>query len=101
MLIAVVAAALLAGACAEMRWAKPGADAAAVSRDLDDCRALALQRSSPRGPAIASQDAQVIDRGASPVATRPGGTSNERFIAEHEEVRVCMLRRGYQLQPAG
>ena len=96
----VAAAILIAGGCAEMRWTKPGADAAAVSRDVDDCRANALARAGPRGPGIPSQDAQVIDRGASPMASRPAGTSNDRFIAEHEDVRACMVRRGYQLQPA-
>jgi hypothetical protein len=95
------AAMLIAGGCAEMRWTKPGADAAAVSKELADCRATALQRSGPRGPAIPSQDPQMIDRGATPMATRAAGTSSERFSAEHEEVRVCMQRRGYQLQPAG
>lgn len=96
----LVAAALLAGGCAEMRWTKPGADAAAASRDLDECRAGALSRSGPRGPSMPSQDPQMIDRGASPMATRPAAGSNDRFIAEHEDVRVCMQRRGYQLTPA-
>jgi hypothetical protein len=100
LLLLLVAAMLVAGGCAEMRWTKQGADAAAVSRDLDECRASSLARAGPRGAAIPSQDPQMIDRGASPMATRPPGTSNERFIAEHEDVRVCMVRRGYQLQPA-
>ena len=96
----LVAAMLVAAGCAEMRWTKPGADTAAVARDLDDCRASALARSGPRAAPIPSQDPQVMDRGATPTATRSAGTSNDRFIAEHEEVRVCMQRRGYQLQPA-
>ena len=94
------AAVLITSACAEMRWAKPGADAATVARDTDECRATALGRSAPRGAAIATQDPQMIDRGATPMAARSAGTSNDRFIAEHEEVRVCMQRRGYQLRPA-
>jgi hypothetical protein len=95
------ACAMLVAGCADMRWTKSGADAATAARDLDDCRASALQHAPPRGPGVPSQDPQVIDRGASPVATRPPGTSNERFIVEHESVRVCMLQRGYRLQPAG
>jgi hypothetical protein len=59
-----------------------------------------MTRSGPRAPGITTQDAQMTDRGASPSAARPAGSSNDRFIAEHEDVRVCMLRRGYQLQPA-
>jgi hypothetical protein len=35
-----------------------------------------------------------------PVGTRPAATADERFIAEHEVVRLCMQRRGYQLQSA-
>lgn len=97
----VAASTLLFSACAEMRWAKTGADAPTVARDLNECRAGALTGGGPRAPGIATQDAQMIDRGASPSAARPAGTSNDRFIAEHEDVRVCMLRRGYQLQPAG
>jgi hypothetical protein len=99
-LATVVVAAMLVTGCAEMRWTKPGADAAAAARDLEECRASALARTGPRSPVVVSQDAQMVDRGGSPTATRPAGTSNDRFMAEHEDVRVCMVRRGYQLQPA-
>jgi hypothetical protein len=91
---------LIFGGCAEMRWAKPGADTAAVSRDLDDCRASALTRTGPRAPGVGTQDAQMTGGGASPTSGRPASNANDRFIAEHEDVRMCMLRRGYQLQPA-
>jgi hypothetical protein len=81
-----------------MRWAKPGADSAAVARDLDDCRASTLARAGPRAPVVGTQQAPMTDRGPSP--SRSASSANDRFIAEHEDVRVCMLRRGYQLQPA-
>lgn len=85
-------------ACAEMRWSRPDADAAQVSRDLDACRGAALQRPAPRGAAIREADTQsAIERRS---GMQPAGTSDDRFIAEHEEVRVCMLQRGYQLRPA-
>jgi hypothetical protein len=83
-------------ACAEVRWSRPDADAAQVSRDLDACRGTALQRPAPPGAAI--RDSQSgIERLS---GLQPAGTSDNRFIAEHEEVRVCMLKRGYQLRPA-
>ena len=89
------------GACAEMRWTKPGTDANQASRDLDACRGAALQRSGPRGAGAAGADMQsTIERGTSPSGARPAGTSDDRFIAEHEDVRTCMLQRGYQLRPA-
>ena len=97
-LIAFALALSFAG-CAEMQWTKAGANNATVSRELDECRGAALRRAPPPG-GVASQDPQVIDRGATPMATRPSGTSNERFIAEHDAVRQCMAQRGYTLTPA-
>ena len=89
------------GACAEMRWTKPGADANQASRELDACRGAALQRSGPRGAGAASPNMQsIVERGTSASGARPAGTSDDRFIAEHEDVRTCMLQRGYQLRPA-
>ena len=100
-LLVAVTAALLLGACAEMKWTKPGANAATVSRELDDCRATALRRGTAIQPAAApSAEPQLpIDRGASSAGNRSvAGSSNERFVAEHEQVRACMTERGYQLQ---
>lgn len=93
------ALALALVACADMDWTKPGADKAAVSRDLDDCRGAALRGASPPA-AGATQDAQMVDRGGALATTRPAATSNERFVAEHESVRRCMAAKGYQLSPA-
>ena len=90
------ALALTLGACADMQWTKAGADTAAVSRDLEQCRASALRGAAPAAAAM-SQDAQVVDRAAAPIAGRPAGTTNERFVAEHEDTRRCMVSRGYQL----
>jgi hypothetical protein len=93
--------AVFLGACADLHWSKPGADAAQVSRDLEACRGSALQRSIPRAPAVTSGDTTGTgERGISVSGARPGGSSDERFIAEHEEIRTCMLRLGYQLRPA-
>jgi hypothetical protein len=83
-------------ACADMDWTRPGADKAAVSRDMDDCRGAWLRRAEP--PEVkSSQDP------TSPAPVAPGraaGNANERFIQEHEAVRQCMQAKGYQLTPA-
>ena len=87
------AIALLASGCATKNWTKPGADAATVSRDLDACRAGALG-----GAAVApSGSSEAITERGRP-ATQPTAGSNERFLAEHEAARRCMLKRGYELR---
>ena len=86
-------------ACADMDWTKPGADKAAVSRDLDDCRGAALRGAAPPAAGV-THDAQTVDRGGALATTRPAASSNERFVAEHETVRRCMAAKGYQLSPA-
>lgn len=87
---------LAAAGCAGRHWTKPGADAAAVSRDLDDCRASSLGRTgSPVAPTGSSE--AVTDRGR-PAIMQPSAGSNERFLAEHEETRRCMAKRGYELR---
>ena len=94
-LIACTAACLLA-ACADMDWTRPGADKAATSNDLEDCRAVALGRSTTQ--AVAAERGTTTSGVIAPA--RPSGTANERFIAEHEAVRQCMTAKGYQLTPA-
>src|SRR3954467_10397192 len=93
------AIAIALAACTDMDWTKPGADKAMVSRDLETCRGAAL-RNTPPGPASASQNPQVVDSAAPPVAGRPADSANARFVAEHDAVRQCMASRGYRLTPA-
>lgn len=94
-LAAVIA--LIAQGCTSLQWTKPGADAAAIARDQDDCRASALRRANPTIAGPGSPDARTD--GGRPVVMAPAHGSNERFVAEHEEVRRCMLKRGYELRP--
>ena len=85
--------------CAELRWSKSGADAALVSRDLDECRSAALRGAN----APISTPGQVDGRSdgvGRPGVMTPAAGSNERFIAEHEDLSRCMRRRGYELKPA-
>ncbi|HYH43485.1 MAG TPA: hypothetical protein VD867_16040 [Burkholderiales bacterium] len=88
------AIAMLASGCATRNWTKPGADAAAVSRDLDNCRAASLG-SAPIAPSGSSQ--AVTERGR-PGASQPTAGSNERFVEEHEATSRCMSKRGYELR---
>ena len=94
----LAAAALLMQGCAEMRWTKPGADAPAVARDQDECRVQALRRGPPPVAGVGNPDARTDGSRSGGMTTAQG--SNERFIAENEEMRRCMLQRGYQLKPA-
>lgn len=89
-------AALSLGACADMDWSKPGVDKAATANDLEQCRGVALGRSTT--PQVAAERGTTTTGVLAPA--RSAGTANERFIAEHEAVRQCMLAKGYQLAPA-
>jgi hypothetical protein len=79
-----------------MQWTKPDSDPAAVSRDIDACRAQALGRSSPM-PAIAGNRDARADT-SFPGRVGSGADTNERFVEEHEAVSACMIRRGYELR---
>ena len=94
-LIPALLASMLSG-CADLHWTKPGADATAVSRDLDACRAVALSTAAaPVAPSASTES--VTDHGR-PRAMQPTAGSNERFVAEQETIRRCMASRGYALR---
>jgi hypothetical protein len=92
----LAALALVLPGCAEMHLTKPGADTAAVSRDLGDCRALALRSAGP-AVAPASSTEGISDQGR-PRVMSPTAGSNEGFVAEHEATSRCMAKRGYALR---
>ncbi len=94
---AALAIALLAQGCAQMQWTKDGADAATVARDQNECRVQALRRAPPPVAGMGSPDARTGP--GRPVVMAPA-SSNERFVAEHEEMSRCMQQRGYALKPA-
>ena len=97
-LFPLLVCALIVGGCAEMRWTRSGADAAMVSRDIDDCRASALRRAN--APVSTPGQSDRTDGVGRPHIMTPSSGSDERFVAEHEEVSRCMHQRGYQLRPA-
>lgn len=94
---AAVAVALIVQGCSGMQWAKPGADAAAIARDQDDCRARALGRAMQQDGAGRPESRES----GRPIGMAANQGSNERFIAEHEETSRCMLQRGYELRRPG
>ena len=96
------AVAALLTACADLRWEKPGADTAALDRDLEQCtlkaRLEARREEIPRldGPLVIRADPQ-----GRPVVVPSIGTAREsdRFMAEHDITAVCMRGKGYVQTP--
>ena len=88
---------LLLAACDQpMRWEKPGADAEARARDLDECRAAASDESN-RNYYPASGVAPDSWRWPSNWPQRP---ESQRFYAETNLTRFCMRNKGWELAPA-
>jgi len=83
---------LVAG-CAELRWSKPGADAARLEEDLGQCRMearlQAARESVPRilGPMGRAVVAQPRTRGTDPL------------VLELDLTSSCMRGKGYELAP--
>jgi hypothetical protein len=95
-LLRCAAIAVLLGGCASGQWTKAGSDATAVSRDLDECRGVALGRSGP--PVVTPRSSESVSDLGRPGAMQPAAGSSERFVAEHEAVSRCMHKKGYQLR---
>lgn len=100
-MIAVLA---LAG-CAELRWDKPGADEAAVLKDLETCRGearLRMARSTVLAPPVTvtvpvpGPDGRTVQHAT--VVSQPSSAS--LAIEEQEIADRCMRDKGYHLVPA-
>jgi hypothetical protein len=81
-------------ACAELRWHKPGADAAALAADSAACRKQAREAAARAGYL-----------GLPPVAdprfgTPSGPSQAEQVMQERQAADRCMRERGYALVPA-
>jgi hypothetical protein len=99
-LSAVAVAVLLAG-CANLRWHKDGADAAALERDLGECQqqahAQAVRQSWSYG--LSSPPIIGVDAQGHALLSQPRRTDSDLFFMEHDLERICMRGRGYQLLP--
>ena len=87
--------ALVAG-CAELRWAKPGADSSVLARDQTSGRALAREQIALRyGPPVPGPG----DVRFGPETSLPGPA--DRQMLEQQAFDRCMREKGYSLVPAG
>lgn len=80
--------------CAELRWHKAGAEPAALSRDLSECRALAQERTQRMWGA--APPASSDPRFGAPSAP----SQADLRLQESQAVSACMRQRGYVLAPA-
>jgi len=80
-----------------MRWEKPGADAEARARDLDECRAAASDESNRNYyPASGVQSSSTWRW----PTEWPQRAESQRFYAETNLTRFCMRNKGWELAPA-
>jgi len=98
--VPVLLAAALA-ACADLRWHKPGADAAALERDSDECRQLARFQAAHQAGLFGFAPARVIgvDRTGRLIVVQPFPHASDRFLLEQDLARFCMRSKGYALVP--
>lgn len=97
------AAVILLAGCADLRWHREGASAAALERDLAECRSEARFRAGPDAgtPGAGLPRLVGLDALGRPMMTTPGRLDSDRFLVEHDLTRHCMDRKGYALVPAG
>ena len=94
------AALLLLVGCADLRWHKDGADAAALERDLAECRQEAhLQAERQAVPPTPGTRIVGVDRLGRPIIGQPERIESDRAMVEHDLARHCMGRKGYKLVP--
>ena len=89
---------LVVSGCAELHWRKDGADAAALERDLMDCRSRAARLAGPA--LILPSDVVGVDERGRAVMGRAGRLDTERLLHEHDLTGACMREKGYELAPA-
>lgn len=94
-----LAAALLLTACADLRWARPGTDAAAAEHDLEQCRQQAELDARHMLPPRGAQPSVAMNRDGSVTATRRPAYDTDRFLLEQDFAAACMRKKGYQREP--
>ena len=89
----------LAG-CAEMRWEKPGIDAATRDQELERCTQQArLDARREETPGLDSALVYRADPMGRPVVV-PNPAREDRYLVEQDYIGVCMRGKGYLLAPA-
>src|SRR5689334_17440531 len=84
----------LLAACAQTQWTKAGVSPDVVARDLDECREVAMRQTPP--PGLAPALTQGVNPAFGPMPGSPAATeSSTRFVEEQQDVRQCMVKRGY------
>jgi len=86
---------LLGTACAPMQWVRPGADAAQVDADTQQCRQQAWQET--RSTYFPYMSFPMYSRRFSGPFGDPWG---DRFMEESRLAQFCMRVKGYELQAA-
>ena len=97
---AVAVLPLLTG-CADLRWEKPGVEAAVLDQDLEQCTQRA--RLDARRGEIPRLDAPLVlraDPQGRPVVVPSGPRNTDRFLAEQDFTAACMRAKGYALHQA-
>jgi hypothetical protein len=92
---------LLTGCATDLQWEKPGAGAAALDQDLQQCTQRA--RFDARREEIPRLDAPLVirtDPQGRPVVVPTSPRSTDRFLAEHDLTGACMRAKGYVQQQA-
>jgi len=100
--LAAAAAIVLAAGCASLQWHKPGTDAAALARDLAECRhsgrTQAQTETLPR--AFTSPTPLATTPRAQPVVIGSNQRDADILLLEQDLTRACMEGKGYRLVPA-
>jgi hypothetical protein len=93
------ALAVLVAGCAELRWHKPGVEAAMLESDLAQCRQIARLRAERESwpPWFEAPRIVGLDRQGRILVSEPHARPSERFLLEQEYTRACMRARGYEL----
>jgi hypothetical protein len=100
--VAALLLAAFATGCAELRWHKEGADAAALDRDLGECQRQVLTQAR-RGIGMFAPDAPRVvgvDERGRPIMGAWSRLETDRMLLEHDLQGICMRGKGYELVPA-
>lgn len=92
---------MFATGCAGLQWDKPGTDAEALARDLEECRQSARSQAEretlPR--AFMSPLPLSTDPRGQPALSQSNSRDADILLLQQDLTRSCMDGRGYKLAP--